>query len=147
MKQLTVTSPAFEQNQPIPEKYTCNGKDINPPLNIEGIPDDARSLALILDDPDAVGGTYDHWVVWNIPSAANKIAEDSVPGVEGLNSGGERGYSGPCPPRGKPHRYIFRIAALDSLLELDAGSTKRDLERAMQGHIIAEGRLTGIFSR
>jgi Raf kinase inhibitor-like YbhB/YbcL family protein len=147
MKQLTITSPVFKANQSIPKKYTCNGEDTNPPLSIEGVPPDAKSLALILEDPDAPSGTFDHWVVWNIPPSTSRITEGMPPGREGVNSGGEPGYSGPCPPSGKPHRYIFRVLALDTMLELDADSAKRDLEKATQGHILAEGSLTGIFSR
>jgi Raf kinase inhibitor-like YbhB/YbcL family protein len=147
MKQLTVTSPAFESNQSIPKKYTCSGEDINPPLNIEGISEGTRSLVLILDDPDASSGTFDHWVVWNIPPSQNKIAEHTAPGTEGLNGMGELGYTGPCPPPGKPHRYNFKVYALDVELGLGANSTKKDLEKAMKGHVAAEGKLTGLFGR
>jgi len=147
MKQLTITSPAFQHNQRIPEKYTGEGEDMNPPLSIEFIPEGTKTLALIFDDPDAVGGTFDHWVVWNIPPSTNKIAEHTAPGKEGLNSGGEYGYTGPYPPRGKPHRYSFRVFALDVELGLLANSTKKDLEKAMTGHILAEGRLVGLFGR
>ena len=145
MKELTITSPAFQNNQPIPEKYTCEG--FNPPLSIEGIPQDTKSLALILDDPDAPSGTFDHWIVWNIPPSQNKIAEHTTPGTEGLNSDQEHGYIGPCPPPGKPHRYTFRVFALDMMLSLGANSSKKDLENAMKGHVLAEGKLIGLFGR
>ncbi len=147
MKQLKVTSPAFEDNQFIPEKYTCTGEGINPPLSIEGIPEGTKSLTLILDDPDAPAGTFDHWVVWNISPAQNKIAEHTAPGMEGLNSDKEQGYTPPCPPPGKPHRYIFRVYALDIMLTLGAESTKKDLEKAVKGHVLAEGKLMGLFAR
>lgn len=145
MKELKVASPAFEANQHIPEKYGCEG--INPPLTIEDIPKEAKSLALVLEDPDAPAGTFDHWVVWNIPSTVTQIAEDTVPGTEGLNSDGENRYTGPCPPQGKPHRYFFKIYALDIMLNLDVRSTKRELKHAMNGHVLAEGKLMGLFSR
>jgi Raf kinase inhibitor-like YbhB/YbcL family protein len=146
MPELTVKSPAFSHNQPIPEKYTCDGKAINPPLIIEGTPKEAKTLALIFEDPDAVSGTFDHWVVWNIPAATGRIEENSVPGVEGLNSGGEIGYYPPCPPYGT-HRYIFKVYALDVLLRLNADSGKRDVEKAMRGHILAKGELIGLYRR
>jgi Raf kinase inhibitor-like YbhB/YbcL family protein len=143
MKQLTVKSPAFQPNQRIPEKYTDDGP--NPPLTIEGIPEATKSLALILDDPDAPSGTFDHWVVWNIPASQNKIAEHTVPGVQGLNSYQEHDYIGPCPPPGKPHRYIFRVYAVDIQFGIGANSNKKDLEKALKGHVLAEGQLIGLF--
>ncbi len=146
MNQLTVTSPAFKPNQAIPEKYTCKGEGVNPPLSIEGIPKDTKSLALILDDPDASSGTFDHWVVWNIPPSQNKIEEQAMPGIEGLNSDDMPGYTPPCPPPGKPHRYTFRVYALDTMLGLDANSTIKDLEKAVKGHVLAEGKLIGLFA-
>src|SRR5512137_619908 len=114
MKELILTSPAFKNNQTIPIKYTSNGP--NPPLTIEGIPEATKSLALILDDPDAPRGTFDHWIIWNIPPTQNKIAENTSPGIEGLNSAQENRYIGPYPPPGKPHHYIFRIYAVDKQL-------------------------------
>ena len=146
MKTLTVTSPAFQHNQRIPGEYVCVYESKNPPLNIEGIPEGTKSLALIFDDPDAVGGTFDHWIVWNIPPTQT-IEENSVPGVEGLNSDLQNGYIGPCPPPGKPHRYIFRVFALDTMLDLDSDSGKEDLEKAMEGHVLAKGELIGLFGR
>jgi len=147
MKQLKVTSSEFEDNQDIPKKYTCTGEGINPPLSIEGIPEGTKSLTLILDDPDAPAGTFDHWVVWNISPAQTKITKHTAPGIEGLNSDREQGYTPPCPPPGKPHRYTFRVFALDMMLSLGANSSKKDLENAMKGHVLAEGKLIGIFSR
>jgi Raf kinase inhibitor-like YbhB/YbcL family protein len=145
LKELTITSPAFQNNQSIPEKYSCEGP--NPPLSIEDIPEDTKSLALILDDPDAPGRTFDHWIVWNIAPSHNKIAEHTTPGIEGFNSDREHAYIGPCPPPGKPHHYVFKVFALDIMLGLGANSSKKDLENAMKGHVLAEGKLIGLFSR
>ena len=147
MKELTITSPAFQANQSIPEKYSCDIQNINPPLAIEGVPQEAKSLALIIDDPDAPSGTFDHWVIWNIPPSQTKIVENSAPGMEGVNGMGERGYTGPCPPPGKPHHYNFRVYALDMQLDLGENSKKKDLENALKGHVLAEGKLIGLFSR
>jgi Raf kinase inhibitor-like YbhB/YbcL family protein len=115
MNKLTIKSPMFEANQKLPKKYTCEGDGVNPPLTIEDTPSQTKSLALIFEDPDAVSGTFDHWIMWNIPSSTVKIEENSAPGVEGLNSGRRKGYYPPCPPSGS-HRYIFKIYALDQPL-------------------------------
>ena len=147
MSQLTVKSPAFEHNKAIPEKYTCKGENTNPPLTIGGIPQKTKSIALIMDDPDAPSGTFDHWVVWDIPPQTTTIAEHTAPGKEGVNSAQEHGYHGPCPPPGKPHRYFFKVYALDTQLGLGANSRKKDVEKAMQGHILAKGELIGLFRR
>lgn len=147
MIELKVTSPAFQSNQNIPGDYSCYYESFNPPLSIEGTPEGTKSLALILDDPDAPSGTFDHWVVWNIPPSQNKIAENSAPGVEGLNSDKQNGYIGPCPPPGKPHHYNFRVYALDTILGLSPNSNKKDLENAIKGHMIAEGKLVGLFGK
>ena len=146
MKELIIKSPVFQHNTPIPKKYTCDNQDINPPLSVEGTPKEAKSLTLVVDDPDAPGGTFDHWVVWNIPPSTNKILEHTVPGMEGLNSARQKGYMGPCPPSGT-HRYFFKVYALDTELSLGAKSTKRDLEKAMQGHTVAKGELIGLYHR
>ena len=146
MADLSIKSPAFEHGKLIPKKYTCDGQDINPPLTIEGTPKDARTLVLAVDDPDAPAGTWDHWIVWNIPASTNKIAENSVPGNEGVNSARQQGYMGPCPPGGT-HRYFFRVYALDTELSLGAGSKKKDAEKAMQGHVLAKGELMGLYRR
>jgi len=147
LSQLTVKSPAFEHNKAIPEKYTCKGENTNPPLTIGGIPQKTKSIALIMDDPDAPSGTFDHWVVWDIPPQTTTIAEHTAPGKEGVNSAQEHGYHGPCPPPGKPHRYFFKVYALDTQLGLGANSRKKDVEKAMQGHILAKGELIGLFRR
>jgi len=145
MAELIVKSPAFENRQPIPSKYTCDGDDVNPPLSIEGVPPETKTLVLVVDDPDATRGTFDHWVVWNI-SPTGKIAENSVPGIEGLNSAGERGYMGPCPPSGT-HRYFFKVYALNTKLGLKPDARKRDVEKAMENHVLAKGELMGLYSR
>jgi Raf kinase inhibitor-like YbhB/YbcL family protein len=146
MKKLSVKSPAFENNQLIPAKYTCDGNDVNPPLTIEGIPEGTKTLALIVDDPDAPMGTWDHWIVWNIPATTSKIEENAVPGTEGMNDFRRRSYGGPCPPSGT-HRYFFKVYALDVKLDLSPTSRKRDVEKAMQGHVLAKGELVGLYRR
>jgi hypothetical protein len=145
VKELTVKSSAFTNNGPIPTKYTCDGEDVNPPLSIEGIPQGTQSLALTVDDPDAPMGTWDHWIVWNI-SPSNEIKENTVPGVEGMNDFRKHSYGGPCPPSGT-HRYFFKVYALDTKLNLSLNSSKKDLEKAMQSHILAKGETIGRYSR
>jgi Raf kinase inhibitor-like YbhB/YbcL family protein len=145
MKELTISSPAFENNKLIPQKYTCDGDNVNPPLTIEGVPDETKSLVLIVDDPDAPMGTWDHWTVWNI-LPTNKIEENTVPGTEGVNDSRKHSYGGPCPPWGT-HRYFFKVYALDTKLDLNQNSRKKDVERAMQDHILAKGELVGLYRR
>ena len=145
MKKLIVTSPAFENNGFIPSKYTCDGDNINPVLLIEGAPEATQSLALIVDDPDAPMGTWDHWIVWNI-SPTEKIEENSVPGTEGLNSFRRHSYGGPCPPFGT-HRYFFKVYALDTRLAIEPNSKKKDVEKAIEGHILAKGEIVGLYKR
>lgn len=145
MKRLTITSPAFEHNSLIPSKYTCDGDNINPSLKIEGVPEETKSLTLIVDDPDAPMGTWDHWVVWNIPST-QKIEENSAPGTEGLNDSRKHSYSGPCPPSGT-HKYFFKVYALDTKLTLNPNSRKKDVENAMSGHVLAQGEIIGLYKR
>lgn len=144
-KLLTITSAAFEPNGTIPSKYTCDGKDVNPPLHIASIPEEARSLALIVDDPDAPSGTFVHWVMWNIP-LTNDIEEDSAPGQQGMNDFSKHHYNGPCPPSGV-HRYFFKVYALDDKLNIPPSSDNGDLEKAMNTHILAYGELVGRYSR
>ena len=146
MKKLSVTSPAFENNKPIPVKYTCDGANINPPLTIEDVPEETKALVLIVDDPDAPMGTFDHWVVWNIQPTTRRIEENTVPGTEGISTSRKHAYGGPCPPYGT-HRYFFKVYALDTQLDLKSNSSKRDVEKAMKGHILAEGELMGLYSR
>lgn len=150
---LELTSPAFSEGQPIPRQYSCDGADISPPLAWRNVPDDAASLALIMDDPDAPRGDWVHWVIYNLPPALSSLPAD-VPrqatldngGVQGANSWNRSGYGGPCPPRGV-HRYFFKLYALDTLLDLGPGATKAQLLQAMQGRILAEGRLMGTYQR
>lgn len=142
---MRLTSSAFAHNTMIPRKYTCQGEDVNPPLVISGLPDTTVTLALINDDPDAPGGTWDHWIVWDIPPAA-AIAENSVPGVQGKNSGGGIDYEGPCPPSGT-HRYFFKLYALDTKLSLKEGARKSEVLKAMQGHILGQTELVGLYQK
>jgi len=143
---LTITSTAFENNKDFPSRYTCDGKDINPPLSIVGVPEGTQTLVLIVDDPDAPVGVWDHWVVWNIPAETTSIAEDSVPGVQGKNSWGRNDYGGPCPPSGT-HRYYFKLYALDTKLDLDTASDKKAVEAAMKGHVLEEAELMASYSK
>lgn len=145
---MKLESPVFIDNEKIPVKYTCDGEDVNPPLIISGVPVGAKSLALIVDDPDAPMGDWVHWLVWNINPQIRKIEEDSVPdgGKEGMTDFGEPGWGGPCPPSGQ-HRYQFKLYALDTLLDLDEQATKADLLAAMQDHILAEAKLVGLYQR
>lgn len=142
---MKIKSPEFENNGSIPSKFTCEGKDVNPALIIEDIPEGAKSLALIMDDPDAPMGTWVHWVVFNMP-VVSKIEEDSIPGTQGINNARKLEYHGPCPPSGT-HRYFFKIYALDAMLNLKEGISKGALEKAMQGHILDKAELIGLYKR
>lgn len=152
---MQITSPAFRHNELMPSKYTCEGANISPPIEISNIPSNAKSLVLIVDDPDAPGwtdaqgrhfaGTWDHWIVWNI-EPTNKIDEDSVPGIQGRNSWSKNNYGGPCPPSGT-HRYFFKLYALDTELNLSENSTKHDVEKAMHGHIVEKAELIGLYKK
>ncbi len=142
---IRITSPAFGQEGMIPEKYTCDGQKINPPLIISNIPAGTRSLALIVDDPDAPQGTFTHWLVWNI-EPIEMIEEDCIPGIEGINSSGKKGYTGPCPPSGM-HHYHFKVYALNEKLSLNTEAVKEMLLEAMKGHILGTGQLIGVYSR
>ena len=144
---MKLTSMAFENNKEMPSEYTCDGPNIAPELNIKDIPENAKSLALIMDDPDAPAGTWAHWVVWNIPPDTMTIKKGKEPkGTQGTTSFGRRGYGGPCPPFGT-HRYFFKLYALDKMLGLKEGSNKEDLEDAMDGHIIEKAELMGTYKR
>ncbi len=145
---LMVTSPAFENNGLIPEQYTCEGRNVNPPLFIGDMPPATKSLALIVDDPDAPVGTWVHWVVWNIPPATKEIRENSLPSgaMQGLNDFRKHEYRGPCPPSGT-HRYFFKLYALDTLLNLPLNATKTDLEKTMAGHTIEHAEVIGLYKR
>jgi len=144
-KQLKVTSTAFENEGMIPVKYTCDGINVNPSLDIENIPGEAKCLVLIVDDPDAPIGTWVHWLVWNIP-ITHHIKENQVHGIQGINDFQLNQYNGPCPPSGT-HRYFFKVYALDDILNLPVHTKKPELEKAMSEHIIAFGELIGLYSR
>ncbi len=148
MGALQITSSAFQNNGNIPREYTCDGKDINPPLMIAGVPQGTKSLALICDDPDAPVGIWVHWVIWNIDPGVKEIKENTVPqgAVQGINDFRKHSYGGPCPPSGT-HRYFFKVYALDTMLGISTNSTKADLEKAMKGHILGEGQLIGLYKR
>jgi len=144
---MTIRSAAFQQGGDIPAKFTCDGGDTSPPLQLSGIPPNAKSLVLIADDPDAPGGVFTHWLVWNIPPQTNSVAEGSSPkGVHGTNDFGKPGYGAPCPPSGA-HRYYFRVFALDRELALLPGAKRSQLEAALKGHVIAQGELMGRYAR
>jgi hypothetical protein len=148
MSVMSISSPSFRQNGAIPSKFTCDGNDVNPALLIEGVPAEAKSLALIVDDPDASRGTWVHWVVWNIGPATRELAENSIPsgGKQGMNDFRKRDYGGPCPPSGT-HRYFFKLYALDAKPELGPNTTKAQLEKAMEGRILNRAELVGTYSR
>ncbi len=144
-----LTSPAFQAGQPIPVRFTCDGDDISPPLEWTTPPDGTVSLALIMDDPDAPVGVWDHWLVFNLPPDIHSLPENAAlpPGAQdGKNSWGRTGYGGPCPPRGQ-HRYFFRLYALDTRLPLADGVGKQALLKAMEGHILATAELMGVYER
>jgi Raf kinase inhibitor-like YbhB/YbcL family protein len=142
---LIVKSSAFEDNGFIPAKYTCDGDGISPPLTIGNLPQETKSLALIIDDPDAPAGTFDHWIMWNIPPK-EKIEENTAPGKEGKNGKKENKYAPPCPPSGT-HHYHFKVYALDTMLELYDNTDKKSLMKAMEGHILTTGKLIGIYKK
>lgn len=146
---LKLTSPAFENNGNIPSQYTCDGINVNPPLIIEGVPENTVTLALIVDDPDAAGGDWVHWILWNIPPDTTEILENSMPlqAQTGVNDFKETGYGGPCPPTGK-HQYSFKLFALSIPLVFENETvTKSDIDLEMQGHIIEMATLNGYYSR
>jgi len=151
---LTVTSAAFESGQAIPVKYTCQGDDVSPPLKWEGAPADTKSFALICDDPDAPGGTWVHWVIFNQPPGAPSLLENTAKSqvlpngaAQGRNSFQNIGYGGPCPPGGKAHHYFFKVYALDAVFALKGGADKEKLLAVMSGHILAQGQLMGTYKR
>ncbi len=154
MQNISISAQAFRAGENIPAEYTCDGKNISPALSWSGIPAGAKSIALIMDDPDAPGGTFVHWVLYNVSPDTQKLPK-GIPRNETLADGsrqgntsyGRPGYGGPCPPAGKPHRYYFKIYALDIKLDLSHGATKADVERAMKGHMLAQGELLGKYGR
>ncbi len=145
---MTIISPAFTENQSIPARYGCGGSNVSPPLAFSGVPQSAKTLALIIEDPDAPGGLFTHWVAWNIPLSTASIAEGQPPagGVQGENSYGRTGYGTLCPPSGE-HRYIFSLYALDASLSLPPSTGRDELESAMKGHIVAQAQLMGRYRK
>lgn len=151
---LELSSSAFQEGGEIPTKYTCEGQDVSPTLTWGGLPAGTQSLALIVDDPDAPVGVFTHWVLFNLPADSRGLPEAmptqaqlSDGSLQGKNDFGKIGYGGPCPPPGRPHRYQFTLYALDQTLDLKAGASKKQVLDAMQGHILAQGRLTGTYQR
>lgn len=146
MTSLSLKSLAFENNQKIPPKYTCDGENISPPLEITGVSEEAESLVLIVDDPDAPMGTWTHWTVWNISPETQAIAEGAVPegAREGMTDFGRPGYGGPCPPSGT-HRYFFKLYALDTKLNLPSTAIPKEIEQAMEDHILAQAELLSLY--
>jgi hypothetical protein len=151
---LKLTSSAFKEGETIPSKFTCDGADVSPALEWSNVPAGARSLVLICDDPDAPAGTWVHWVVYGVAAGHTSLGEGVAMtqvvegvGTQGKNDFKKVGYGGPCPPPGKPHRYFFKLYALDSMLELEPGARKSEVERAMKGHVLAQGQLMGRYRR
>jgi Raf kinase inhibitor-like YbhB/YbcL family protein len=149
---MKLTSSAFVEGGKIPSKFTCQGEDINPELHFKDVPSQAKALVLILDDPDVPEHVrkdrmYDHWVVYNIPPTTTRISENSQPpGTPGKNTRGDLDYIGPCPPD-REHRYFFKLYALDQMLQLKEGATKPEVEKAMEGHVIAQTQLMGRYQK
>jgi Raf kinase inhibitor-like YbhB/YbcL family protein len=152
---IHVTSAAFHEGEAIPVQYTCDGDNVSPPLLWGRLPKDSQSLALVCEDPDAPSGLFVHWLIFNLPPIVSDLPEAMPPAenleetgaLQGRNDFNNIGYDGPCPPPGNPHRYFFRLYALDTKLRLAAGATKRDFENAANGHILAEGHLMGTYQR
>jgi len=149
-----ISSTAFSNGETIPKKFTCDGPDVSPQLSWKEAPAAARSFALIMDDPDAPAGTWVHWVLYNLPANTSQLPEGlekqeqlATGALQGRNEFRKIGYGGPCPPPGTPHHYYFKLFALDTKLNLKAGATKADLERAMKGHILGEAELMGRYGR
>jgi len=151
---INVRSDSFADGQPIPQKYTCDGEDISPPVRWDSAPDGTKSFALICDDPDAPSGTWVHWVIYDLPATIKELPEaiqaneEVLSGArQGTNDFRRLGYGGPCPPKGNAHRYYFKLYALDIVINLKAGATKSDVENAMKGHIVGEGKIMGSYQR
>jgi Raf kinase inhibitor-like YbhB/YbcL family protein len=151
---MTLSSPSFSNAGTIDKKFTCDGPDVSPQLTWAAPPGNTKSFALLVDDPDAPVGNWNHWVMWNIPESVHSLAEGvnktaKLPdgSEQGMNDFHKPGYNGPCPPPGKPHRYYFKLFALDGKLNLKSGAAKRDLESAMKGHILAQAEWMGRYGR
>lgn len=155
-KTIQLKSTAFKDGDKIPERYTCDGQDLSLPLTVNSIPDQARSLAVTIEDPDAPGGVFDHWLIWNVDSTTTTLPEDIPPqgkierpihAVQGKNSFGVIGYRGPCPPKGQNHQYQLTVYALDRKLDVKAGARKPTLKETMEGHVLASDELVGTYGR
>jgi len=148
-KKISIKSPAFKNMEYLPVKFTADGAGVNPALVFENIPSNAKCLVLIMDDPDTHYGTFTHWLIFNLPLKTKSIKENSAPAgaVMGMNNGGVLKYVPPSPPAGKPHRYIFKLYALDKMLDLKEGADKEMVMKAMQGHVISQTSLTGLYKR
>jgi Raf kinase inhibitor-like YbhB/YbcL family protein len=144
---ITVSSTAFADGADVPRRYTCDGENVSPPLSFAGVPPDTEELGLLVEDPDAPSGTFVHWVAWGIDPAKAALAEGEAPSGTGTNGFGRRGYAGPCPPRGAPHRYVFTVFALSRRPDLAPGASADDLRRAAAGTVLAEGRLVARYAR
>lgn len=150
---MTLETSAFSPGQPIPQKYSCEGADVSPPLTWSAPPPGTKSFALIVDDPDAPAGTWLHWLIYNLPPDARGLSEgvsktpQAAGGVQGENDFRKSGYGGPCPPPGKAHRYFFKLYALNASLQLPPGAGKSEVENAMRGHILSEAELMGTYRR
>lgn len=154
MASLTLSIPAFQDGEPIPARYTCDGENKSPALAWSGLPEGTRSLALIADDPDAPVGTFTHWVIYNLPPALSglpegmpQVAQPRAGGTQGTNNFRHPGYDGPCPPRGRDHRYFFKLYAIDLEPSLPPGQTAPGLQKLMQGHILAQAQVMGRYHR
>jgi Raf kinase inhibitor-like YbhB/YbcL family protein len=145
---INLTSPAFPEGGTIPRKFTCDGENVSPELLWTSLPSETQSISIIVDDPDAPAGTWVHWVLFDIPPQISSLTEGyRGAGVNGVNDFRKLGYNGPCPPKGSGHRYFFKLYALDSMLQLKQGVTKKDIENAMKDHILAQGQLVGRYGR
>ncbi len=144
---MKISSPAFKNGGVIPFKYSCEGDNVNPEIDMEEIPEKAQSLALIIDDPDAPSGVWTHWILYNIPADIKKIEENSVPGKQGISTSKQKEYIGPCPPGNETHRYFFRLYALDTIIEESDGLTREQIERKIMGHVISTAEMMGYYSR
>lgn len=151
---LTVSSTSFPAGTEIPKQFTCAGEDISPQLSWSGAPSSVQAFALIADDPDAPAGTWTHWVLYDLPSSTTSLNEglsksEQLPdgSKQGRNDFRRVGYNGPCPPAGKPHRYFFKVYALDQKLNIKPGAARNEIEKSMRGHILAQGEYTGTYKR
>jgi Raf kinase inhibitor-like YbhB/YbcL family protein len=144
---ISLSSSAFTDGGDVPRRYTCDGDDVSPPLDFAGVPSGAHELALLVEDPDAPGGTFVHWVAWGIDPSAAALAEGETPPGTGANDFGRRGYGGPCPPKGSSHRYVFTLFAVSEPVDLGSGASANDLRGAIANTVLAEGRLVGRYAR